>query len=350
MQAEEFRHLVKENAFGDEPAWALDAAAEHFIANGLADRDHVMECVALARRSAAKQKEQEQAEGRRGLPGVSLTSEALAEAIRPRVEQTRRTLFNIPRPPFRSVNAAARWVESESPRPRRLTPRDLKRAEALFLEGEAKLREYQGLVRREVRITERPRALPYLKPGRRPTRGQSLEEVQVTVGPETTLAELERASRQLAEATGFRQIEIVMHLLTGVPLSLPAPTLSTTYRRLGERPIRRRSTVIETFSPAPTLAEFSALQRALRDALQAKRLRPLTAADGEFLGFVQRRCGEAAAQTQRAFWEGARVEWNRTHPSHRYSTWRGLEMRYDRLKKKIEIPLAGAVLPGRPGR
>jgi hypothetical protein len=199
-------------------------------------------------------------------PQIKVTERDLAEKIQPQVERLRRGLFRTAAASFTSMSEAALWIErhATSGGLTRLPGRAQKQAEDLIVGAQVKLHAYSTLVGHEAVVHEIVRRLPYTKPGE-----QGLLYAPVRFTPRTTkLGRLERATRVLAEATGFPQESVVAYVLSGEAPTLPGVRVSTTYRRLGEPGMPLQSVVTEMFSRDVTAAPSQRPSGELKDPLR----------------------------------------------------------------------------------
>lgn len=332
MGSREFRQMVFEDGTG-VPAWTLEAASAYFIQQARIRREDVEECVRLAQLFAKRQHAADAAMGFSSGPALAISSSALVDVIRQSVEALRQALFSRTKAPFSSCAGAARWINREAPKPRRLSRRQWREAEDLHVDIELKSQRLGVLLGRTIVNSEAFRSLPYVTRDKRAAR--------VNVIPGTKLAELEERSRRLAIATGFPQEAIVSYTLTGEAPALSAVRVTTTYRRLGERSVQPKSVAIETYSRDVTSAGLRSAHGHIRRALNVKRVKPLTRDHEELVQLVSHVRQEGrkhGRETNRAFWERVRSQWNQRHPERPYRTWRGLEMRYARLRKTVGLP------------
>jgi len=335
----EFRRFVDEYAQGARlPRSALNFAVGYFLEEGHRGREDVEACVRLARCLAGRR----QGTGTTLTPAAVISREHLTEGIRPEAEQIRHALFRSGRVPFRSLAAAARWIERQGSKEKELTRAFSRKAEDLAVEIAMKIQDLQKITRREMVLTERPSILRYLNAKGRPSR--VVVPFAVSQPP---LGKLQVASRLFAAATGFSKESVVAYILTGAMPSLPAARVSWTYRgRLRKEPLARKAAVLELLSRDITLAQLRDLHRTIRGGVSVGRVRPLTGGQADLVAMVLRHRRErrgSEQQTSKGFWEGVQDEWNRTHPEDRYKTWRGLETRYGRLRKQDKgLPGIGA--------
>jgi hypothetical protein len=81
--------------------------------------------------------------------------------------------------------------------------------------------------------------------------------------------------------------------------------------------------------------QFKDIHRELRKTLKIPKRKQFTARDQQLLDLVNRLGGEPL-RGKKAFWETVRQEWNKAVGREEYTTWRGLQMKYRRLQKKLD--------------
>lgn len=341
MTPSAFRRAIADYAGRAVPPWALDVVVECFEQWGMIRPDAIEQGAKLAQRIALGSE-------RSGLalpltPGLLLDSGRLTETIRPQVEQVRREVFGTTAAPFRSLGMAARWIEETARRQPRASLRDRKQAKALEAEVLERLPRLGRLLRCWIRsFSYEVLGVPYAKPG--------AEWVhRVSAVPGSPLARLAEAARDLAGATGFSPVAIVAFILVGLEPLLPPARLTAHHVFPGAAakvwvPPRRWVTV-DFLGRDLTFGQLRQLHRRIREGVGAVGRKRVTPAHQALLELVRQLGGEpqhGPRGSKRAFWEKVRAEWNQKHPERRYQTWRGPEMAYRRLSRKLPEVVGGS--------
>ncbi len=324
---------------------SLDQAIAYFLEHHWLERrvlrECMHECIDLARRfdilvaASAAPRDAGLVQHLRLTPHDLLTSDDLAEKIRPAVDQVRHTLFGDPQPPFATSEGAVQWLEQTAAAQETQARADSPRRAALEETILAQLAAWQALTGESCEGPFVPELLEYAKPGdpwvhRVPVRGK------------TPLADLGSASRQLADATGFSPASVVAYILAGIrPLLVPISIrMSSGFHN--DFKIARRSATIELRTPHVTDAQLRAIRQVIRRVWHTAKKKPLTESDRQFLAIVQRLGGVPQDEGEReriAFFERVRQTFNALAVEHGYpqhSTWRATRNKYARLLKKMQ--------------
>jgi hypothetical protein len=327
MRAAEFKRSVRTRAAA-LPRWALDAAAESFAGVRRLTAADVAACIQLAERFALSHADAAQ------LPrplGLTVTTEQVLDAVRPDVEGLRRELFGAPSPPFESLAAAAEWIRKEAGRQRRPGRRAAARAEQLMHSARSAMAEAAQLLGQWAEpIGPRSLTVPYVT--------DFTAAVQVARAVRgTRLGRLAETVDALASSTRFAAAAVSAYILVGIPPLLPVATVTSHTRSTRGLGAVRWAT-IELNSAAIAPRQFLALYDHVRQTLGVTAwAKPLTAKHQRLLDAVKQLGGEPAPGAGRAaFWERVRAALNRQ--GERYTTWRGPEMRYRRLMKRLGGP------------
>lgn len=336
MQERQFRRQIRTRAGKGLPEVSLRWASDYFVHHKRMERTDVVECVELATAHALvwRYSPVMASPDLPLTPALLMASEDLTEAIRPLVEKARQRLFERSTPSFTTLENAVAWIEGEADRQPAEPPEDdLRRGVALRRELETRLGECARLLQRELVVAEDRRTLTYPKPSAQ----DGIRSVGVVPGSPLHL--LEVASRTLGEYTGIPAFAIVAHILTGQRLVLPPTMIRFTVRfpppGLPGAPRRHEVTLVLNDRDL-TFQELRGVYREVRTALGLVRAKPVSERDRVLRGLVQELGGLPPQKAQKAFWERARVEWNRRHPDWSVTTWRALEMRYRRLEANRE--------------
>ncbi|HSF32513.1 MAG TPA: hypothetical protein VLK82_18835 [Candidatus Tectomicrobia bacterium] len=149
---------------------------------------------------------------------------------------------------------------------------------------------------------------------------------------------VEQAAKDLAEATGLSQSAVAAYIVVGIhPFVSSAEIRVQDFTGLlpaGGTFKRTQATIEVNWGELPA-KQVKDIRREVRKALNLQEVKRLTEEDQRLLELVKRLDGEPA-DGKTAFWERVRQEWNRSVGTQQYTTWRGPEMRYRRLRKKLD--------------
>lgn len=325
MRAAEFKRSVRMRR-AELPGWALDAAIRTFIADGRQAAEDVRPCGDLAERFAVSH------DNAARLPasgGLVLSSDQAADAIASDVERVRLEVFGSTKPPHSSLAAAARWIEREAARRPSVTEAARSAASELQREAARLLAESARLVHEwPDGAGRRVVTLPYIKPG-----SDAVE--RVATWPGSSLARIAENAQGLADGTGFAPAAVVAYVLVGIRPLLPIARLTTHTRSTRGLGVLRWVT-IELHSGAIAPRQFLALYDHARQELGVPAYsKPLTSQHQALMETVKRLGGEPESGAGRAaFWKRVCSVLNQEHGT-RYRTWRGPEMRYRRLTRRL---------------
>ena len=322
-QARQFRKWIQEHAGREVPAWALKAAIDFFLEQGRAGSEDVEPCVDHARSFQASY---EKGVALSSPPGLLIASSKLAQAIQPDVEKLRQQLFGKAKPRFRTLPAAARWIQAESRKQSKpVAQRKRKRGRKIWKEIQIKLTEWENLMRCPTRPpAQTPLTLSY------PANGWVLRAVAL---PGTRLAILALAAKEMAKETTFSEHAVVAYILSGIRPLFP----SIRHNVRLELPARQSWVSIELHSSMVTATQFRKLYEQLRAKLNAHRKKPLTGKHVALISLVDSLGGEPnprdkARGTRNEFWGKVLRKWNAKHPKWNCQTWRALELAYRRFQ------------------
>jgi hypothetical protein len=337
MRAAEFRRTVKKKT-RSIPGWAADAAVSFALdQGGPLDANAVARCLDLGRRFSASY---EDTTVLPAMPGMLILSDELVDAITPEIERVRVKMFGKPTPPFQSIPEAAAWIEATAEAERFTpSPQQLEEVERL-------LEQADELVTTAARLRKQHlehltggllvnRFMYYAKPG-------SEAAVLVPVRPGSRLELLQATTERLAKETDFWEAAIVAYALVGLrPVLAPARVKPRWrwHRDIGTR----RWVVIELYSGELGPKQLRQVYQRARRHLARHYAKPVSD-EHRFLVETVKGLGGVPVGRARGglvrFWKSVMAECNR-HRRRPYTTWRGVEMRYRRLVKKIDVQRNG---------
>ncbi len=313
----------------------MNAAVEHYVKISRGDREHAVDCAALARRIAVSHKEDEA--GQEPTAGLLLASDQLLEVIRPEVERLRTNLFGMRTAPFKSLDRAARWIEEAAVRQPVPSARGLMRAR--HLEGEIlpRIRQLKAALHTEVLFEYRKLELEYIKPGTEWLR-------RVKVSPGSPLARLTSATHALAERTGLRGAGVLAFILAGIPPLLPAARIIRHQVFPGQRAdgdLPRSWVTIDLYARDLSFTQLRGIYGQVRDSLGVMGSKRIGVRHHVLAEIVRKFGGEPQRGNRRwgavtAFWERVREAVNRKCPTEAFGSWRATERAYRRLRDKLD--------------
>jgi hypothetical protein len=277
-------------------------------------------------------------------PDVLITSDYLAEKITPWVEIIRTELFGSTRIPFGNLKDAEDWIlahcDNRQPPPRK------------SLDDPA---TYRDLV--YVGHDGDYRVVHILEPAP-PT--WVVTQLRGRASDYSPLNWLEKEIRLMYEATGFYQQVLVQFILMGTSPILarydirgqsyhrPIPSRPRQRQRrwLGDELLRISYVDVRIYAQDLTFVELREIYNKYREMLQLKKHklregRNLSISHWELYQLIKGQGGPPKGRGKVAFWESAKSEWNKLHRQHKYQTWKGVKIAYDRLIKQLEHRLTG---------
>ena len=262
--------------------------------------DHVREAIRWAGRfqvHAGGSKDQHP----QGGPGIVshqelLSSDYLAAAILPWVERLREEIWEGNRPPFKSGNAAARWLVQKCPADHGM----------------------RG-------------PIPFTFPGKAGGIGLTY------AGKDPQLKRLADEISRIANATGFDKWTLPAFILMGIEPILPrfAVSWSDRFTQLPDgRRLVRKALRIDINAADLTLDELRTIYDTQRRALQIRRKKALSGGHVKLYKFIRER-GGPPEKGSKAFWEQAMQEWNCIEGNPRYKTWEALYKKYKHVEDRL---------------
>ena len=272
-------------------------------------------------------------------PDVLVTSDYLAEKITPWVEIIRTELFGSASIPFGNLKDAEDWILAHGGN------RQLSSAKSL--DDPSTLRDLvyvgpDGVYRVAHIVEPAPPTWLYTH-----LRGRASDYSPVNW--------LENEIRLMSEATLFYQPVLVQFILMGTPpILLRYDITGVWYRRpipsrpgqrqrrgLGDESLRVSYVDARIYAQDLTFVELRELYNEYREILQIKKhkLREgknLSISHWELYQLIKGKGGPPKERGKVAFWESAKSEWNKLHRQHKYQTWKGVKIAYDRLIKQLE--------------
>jgi hypothetical protein len=334
-------------------------AMAFYCENGLIDHEkanvheYVRLCIDLARRFDSSPAGTSSQAGIAPFEHLSLaphdlmSSDDLAEQIRPAVEQVRSELFGSPHPPFAAPEEAIQWLEQTAAELEVQARANKQAPEALQQTILEMLERYRGLTGETVDNPFKLEFLEYVKPGNPWVR-------RMPVWEETPLATLRDKSRWLANATGFAQAGLVSYILAGIRPLLASVSIGMSWGYNNELSIFRGSVTMTLHSPYVTAAQWRESRKFIRRAWGTEKKKPLTQGKKQLLDIVQHHGGvpkDKGHGEHTTFFEEVRQEYNLWAVKHNYmqhKNWRVTRNAYQRLLKKTRSdgPLAMGFLDG----
>ena len=142
---------------------------------------------------------------------------------------------------------------------------------------------------------------------------------------------------KVCEATGFTVASVIMHILANASLVLPPLSYGITdrtYSLPSNSSIRKRFATI-TIRSDVTFEELRSAYRSIRRELGITRSKSHTTEHLQLYQIVRERGSIPSGKGTVAFWKSVMQEWNKRYPKAKYTTWKGVKVAYDRLCKKM---------------
>jgi len=289
----------------------------------------------------------------------SVTTQFLADRIKPWIEDIRQTLFHSKSTPFDSIEDAQRWCDGAKKgidewyrradewhrRVDEWTKRKdewgahwqaIRKKYPLMMEGNKKwaaLRK-QGIpvdlpTRDELRqLDEIQLSLESLKPGESP---KSDEQANI-------YAILWDKIIEVVKATGFTTASVKMHILANTPLVLPSLSYGIIDRThslpSGASIVNRFARV--TIRSDLTFEDLRSAYRSIRRELGITRSKSHTTKHLQLYQMIRGRGRIPSRKGTVTFWKSVMGEWNNLHPQDKYKTWKGVKLAYDRIIAQLE--------------
>jgi hypothetical protein len=304
---------------------------------GRTNEDAVTDCVRGIKDVAVSWPEPLPSTARREFPSIILESEQALLAIQPWIENVRASIFQTRKKPFRSYKKAVEWIVMTAEAQPRPTAEEILQAMQLRRKIIQKCEVLADLLKGGFKFDTPLMLLSY--PSVSITNGSRwVERVPITKGSPLSLLHIETA--RMEKATGFQQAVLVEHVLTGVPVVFPPARIYITphsYRLPGPEANWLNRTDASFHFPSPKNLDSRYLQhlfRCLRSKLGLTRKKRLNNKDKQLVNLIKRLGGEPQ-NGRTVFWERLRKTWNKRYRSDPYGTWRGLQIRYRRIRTKL---------------
>jgi hypothetical protein len=269
-----------------------------------------------------------------------LDSQRVTDFLRPRIELLRMKIFGSPKPPFRSLKAAWKWIEAESNKmivPSKIPLAALRKIFQPGLDALEKAGITKPIAASSVQTGEmlpleasalfRP-TLPFAKSG-------DSNIVSFSCPPNSPLERIAVATKELTEdfwgsAERNIHVRVVCFFFVDEPIILPYASIHTSLAFGG----LEHSSFTVTYHRPLSGKELAKIHDRLRDFWQFRRRRPPAADSIDFLALVKRLGG---APQKRGlgipFWTRVRQEWDKTHPGE-IAGWGSAWKKYRRLTKE----------------
>jgi hypothetical protein len=254
------------------------------------------------------------------------------------VKELRRQVFRSAAVPFRSRVRMERWLVGEgtrngppttdgSGRLKSLAYRDMRRADELWV-------GFQG-------VPLFPAS--HLEVDRRARRGKGGASIWVAAG--TGVEKLADATREMAQATGFSQPQLVALVLLGAELKPPVPKATVEYSPphpalmedspAGPVPLYTRQVTMTMTEWDFSRATLAALFRKVQAVIGGVKSKPFTADDEKLMRMVSRMSDGKPVRHSMIFWKRARETWHKETGETRSAD--ALRMSYMRIKSALKV-------------
>jgi hypothetical protein len=278
----------------------------------------------------ARDNEEEESLELRQTPTDRIFGNAIVRALAPTIADLReRSEFKRPEPPFTSVAEAAAWVETRS-------TKDLEGWRAKSRQRNKAHDEIQRLVNKHgIEIRYESTLLPYQMSN------NELDIKWTPVVPGTWLYRLAKETQRIAKHTGLPQDALVIHVLAGLsPVRSRArvTTRENHYTLPSGEQIHVNEAVVTFRARDLTDRELRGIYRTVKGHVGGKGTEALDDKDEHLWILVQDMGGPPQAHgTKGPFWQAVLEKLDLKYPGQ-ITTRRGVEKRYDRILKRLQLP------------
>jgi len=254
-------------------------------------------------------------------PDILLTSDFLVHKIATWVKRLREKLFGSPAAPFQTLEEATSWIECEV----------AKGNPAL---DEEKVKALMKPLLQMGYTVGWEHLLPY------PGKGGWQKIVRVPVkGRDNSLSLLHQETLSMANATGFPQSSLVLHILTNIQPLLPRVRISrhiTNYDLPSGELFGSHSITLDIRAKDLTFNELRQTYNSHREILDLTKGKALNKKHWQIYQLVQKRGGPVKGNGMVAFWKSIKDEWNNLYPENKFMSFKGVKLAYDRLIVQLE--------------
>ena len=242
-------------------------------------------------------------------PQGLLDAEILTEGISTLVEEIRRDVFGEEEIPFPNRELALKWLGKYARSDQDLID-EVRKKKEISMEGETTYRVV--IIEGMAFPSETPPAIIY----------------------DRTL--------EIANDTGINHPSLVMHVLTNTKIVCSEwdLKLNNTHYRLPSGVMTEIKGIEIKFRSTLSLEDMRQIYNEMRDHYKFKKCKALNAKHVLLYKLVKER-GLPDKKGKVAFWKRITEEWNRRYPEAKYTTWKGVNMAYDRILKNIDRRLYG---------
>jgi hypothetical protein len=276
-------------------------------------------------------------------PQDLVMSDDLAEKISPAVEQVRSEIFGSSHPPFAALEEVIPWLEQTAAGQEAQARANNQAPEALKQTILEMLEKYRVLTGEIVDNPFKLELLEYVEPGHQWVR-------RMCVWGRTSLATLARASKELADATGFSQASVVTYILAGIRPLLAPISISMAWGYSNTFSIFRRRATVELHTPNVTDAQLKTIRKVIRREWSTEKKKPLLEADKQLLDIIQGLGGVPKDKRHgeyKAFYEQIRQAFNAwavAHGCKQHSKWQVTRLKHKRLLEKPSMHTGSTTL------
>jgi len=242
-------------------------------------------------------------------PQGILDAEILVMEILPWVSEIRRYVFGKEEIPFPNRESASKWLSQYDLSNQDLIDEYLKTKE-LSMEGEATFRVI--IIEGMAFPKGTPPAIIYDK------------------------------TQEIANGTGINHPSLVMHVLTNAKFVCLKWNLTwnNTRSKLPSGIITEIKGIEVSFRDTLNLEDMRQIYSEMRSNYKFKKSKALNAKHLELYRLIKER-GLPPKKDKVAFWKQITEEWNQRHPESKYTTWKGVNMAYNRILKNVDRRLYG---------
>jgi len=244
------------------------------------------------------------------MPATIITIDYLLSIINSWIRNIRMTIFSQEEAPFNSLKEAHNWLQYE-------------------YENSWQIWKDKGQVEE---LPKEPLILTYFD--------EDGELSHVYAAPNSNVQLLVRQSIEIAQFTRFESGSVAIYILTGITPVLPpyALTFSSDRKELATVEGRKqysRPVIDVRFNISPTRELMLSLYESIREWLGTKKNKTFTEKHLALYHLVKSNAEPPKGEGTIAYWESIQYQWNNAYPDNAYKTWKGMEIAYKRITKKL---------------
>jgi len=241
-------------------------------------------------------------------PQELVEADILLKEISPWVNEIRKDIFNKDESPFTDRESALKWLKEYSLSDQEISDEVLKAKEASIEED---------------------------------TQVQLIAIEGQLFLPKTPPANIYHITKDFADNTGINHPSLIMHVLTNSRIICQKwdCDIGCNMQTLPSGNKTKAKSITVRFRDTLSLGDMRQLYRNIKGEFGFKKSKALNAKHLELFRLVEEMGIPKKGKV--TFWEKLTEEWNRRHPESKYSTWKGVNMAYNRIRKNADRRLYG---------